>query len=270
MTSGVLREYEEGLLLEPNESSEDIAFFGAMVRRLGGPVLELGCGTGRLAIPMVRQGFEVVGLDISAGMLERFRRNLASEPHEIRNRASVVRADMRRFVLKKLFGCVVISSNTLLLAGSERAVGETLACIALHVRAGGSVIIDIAAIDEDVRRSLSRYPTGLISDLTFSDNSNGERVKRIHKMTVHGGENGGIQDGRSPIRLSIEYRYLNSREELQGRRREDVVLVRPNEMFELLAEHDFEVADTYGWYDCRPFSEAERKLLVVARKRGTD
>src|SRR5512141_2117305 len=54
--------------------SGDVAFYGSLARESGGPVLELGCGTGRGRLPIVREGIAGTGLDSSEAMLEEFRR----------------------------------------------------------------------------------------------------------------------------------------------------------------------------------------------------
>src|SRR5215813_8988647 len=81
----------------------DVDFFVEEARLSGGPVLEIGCGTGRVLIPTARAGIEVVGLDLSEQMLGRCRANLASEPDEVRARATLVCDDMRSFRLGSEF-----------------------------------------------------------------------------------------------------------------------------------------------------------------------
>ena len=61
----------------------DIARYREIVRACGGPVLELCCGTGRIAIPIARDGYHVVGVDVSTGMLGQFRENLQDEHENI-------------------------------------------------------------------------------------------------------------------------------------------------------------------------------------------
>ena len=59
-----------------------------------GPILELGCGTGRVLLPLARAGFEITGLDLSTAMLERCRAALRSEPPELHDRVRLAVADM--------------------------------------------------------------------------------------------------------------------------------------------------------------------------------
>src|SRR5919107_5348662 len=61
-------------------SGTGVAFYSALAWEAGGPVLEIACGTGRVAIPIARQGFAVTGLDVVPGMLERARGKAAGLP----------------------------------------------------------------------------------------------------------------------------------------------------------------------------------------------
>ena len=54
----------------PYRERQDVAFFVEAAQESGGPVLEIGCGTGRILIPTARAGVEVVGLDLSPHMLQ--------------------------------------------------------------------------------------------------------------------------------------------------------------------------------------------------------
>src|SRR5512133_681789 len=71
----------------------DVRFWQDMARRAGGPVLELGCGTGRVSFPVARTGIETVGVDRSEQMLERARGHLRRS--RAGNRPRFVRADIR-------------------------------------------------------------------------------------------------------------------------------------------------------------------------------
>src|SRR5690349_2294309 len=81
----------------PYSAREDVKFFVEAARTWGGPVLEIGCGTGRVLIPTARAGIDIVGLDISPRMSEICRGNLAVEPENVRSRVRLVQADMRNF-----------------------------------------------------------------------------------------------------------------------------------------------------------------------------
>jgi SAM-dependent methyltransferase len=239
----------EAFDLEHGQHDEDISFFITMAHEMGGPLMELGCGTGRLAIPLARSGMEVVGIDISADMLNRFSRSLAHEPAEVRNRIRLIQADMRRFVLNRRFSGVICSSNTLLLLGSEKAIGEALACIRWHLAPGGKILVD----DGGTRAALMKYPREHVPDLAFTEKVWDDSLRRTHSVEP-------LADANA---VSVRYRYLDSGG-LRAERREDLVLLLPEELLRLMGEQGYEVLQTFGWYDRRRFCSTERKLLVVA------
>jgi len=255
MTQG-LQSCAEVFDLERGCCNEDISFFISMAREIGGPLIEVGCGTGRLSIPLARSGMEVVAVDNSAEMLSRFAEHLAREPAGVRARISLIRADMRRFALKKRFRGAICSSNTLLLLASEEAIGEALACIRSQLAPGGKILIDVAAIDGKTRTALMEYPWTDIPDLAFMESSPDSPLRRTHR----------IEPRHSANAISIRYRYLDSQGGVRAERREDMVLPLPEELLRVMSERRYEVLDTFGWYDRRPFCETERKLIVVAQK----
>jgi SAM-dependent methyltransferase len=81
--------------LEYSDRGDDIDHYLAVARRVAprGPLLELGCGNGRIALQLARAGMQVVGLDASRPMLHDFRRKLAYEPEAVRARANTVEGD---------------------------------------------------------------------------------------------------------------------------------------------------------------------------------
>ena len=85
--------------LDPDKAAtdEDVRFFISEAQQRGGPVLEIGCGPGRVLIPLARAGYAVTGVDSSPEMLTRVRKNVAREPEDVRRRITIRQGDMRRF-----------------------------------------------------------------------------------------------------------------------------------------------------------------------------
>src|SRR5213592_1966285 len=81
----------------PYRTRPDIEFFVDAARASHGPVLEVGCGTGRVLIPTARAGIDITGLDLSSRMLDACRRRLLEEPEAIRSRVRLIPGDMRNF-----------------------------------------------------------------------------------------------------------------------------------------------------------------------------
>src|SRR5512141_593405 len=86
----------------------DVDFFVQAARDSGGPVLELGSGTGRVLIPTAKAGIEITGLDLSPHMLEVCRKKLQAEAEDVRSRVQLVEGDMRAFELPGRFRLVTM------------------------------------------------------------------------------------------------------------------------------------------------------------------
>ncbi|MEQ8833251.1 MAG: class I SAM-dependent methyltransferase [Miltoncostaeaceae bacterium] len=126
---------------------EDLGFWRAHARRLGGPVLDLGAAGGRVAITLAGDGHEVWALDRSPQMLDALTDAAARAGEEVARRIHPLEADMRSFSLERRFPLVAIAMNTLQ-ALTEPA--DQLACLgaaAAHLAPGGELIFDVAHPD---------------------------------------------------------------------------------------------------------------------------
>src|SRR5689334_10575272 len=92
----------------PYRTRQDIDFFVDAATASRGPVLEVGCGSGRVLIPTARAGIDVVGLDLSPRMLDICRKRLSEEPEAVRSRVRLAQGDMRHFDLEQTFSLATI------------------------------------------------------------------------------------------------------------------------------------------------------------------
>jgi ubiquinone/menaquinone biosynthesis C-methylase UbiE len=90
----------------------DVAFYEQLARETGGPVLELGCGTGRIALALAEKGLDITGVDISDGMLSVTRRKLAGRPASERDRLTLIRQDMSQLNLGRRFGFIFVPARS--------------------------------------------------------------------------------------------------------------------------------------------------------------
>ncbi len=93
--------------LEDAGYDEDRSFIEQWARPLGGPLLDLACGTGRMAIPLAAQGDQVTGVDIVPEMIARARQKAAERSVSI----EWVVADARTFQLRKQFSGIYMLAN---------------------------------------------------------------------------------------------------------------------------------------------------------------
>ena len=121
----------------------DVAFWVEAAVESGGPVLELGCGTGRVLIPTARTGIEIVGLDLSTHMLAVCRERLAGEPQEVQDRVQLVEADMRHFDLGQTFPLVATPFRPFQHLTTMEDQRSCLESVHRHLSEEGRLILDI-------------------------------------------------------------------------------------------------------------------------------
>ncbi|HXQ96923.1 MAG TPA: class I SAM-dependent methyltransferase [Candidatus Limnocylindrales bacterium] len=140
-----LTEFYDQLPLYSNR--RDGQFYLKAALGQGGPVLELGCGTGRILLPMARAGLEVTGLDLSPQMLARFHAKLAMEPTEVRCRVELIQGDMTSFDLGRKFPLITIPFRPF---QHLIHVADQIACLRAverHLALGGQLILDCFQTD---------------------------------------------------------------------------------------------------------------------------
>ena len=126
----------------------DVPFWQQVVKRSTGTVLELGCGTGRIAVPLARGGARVVGVDLSEPMLARAAKRAVALAQRAagrsRRRLRLVRADIRQLPFENgAFGTVLAPYGVLQSLTRERDLTATLTSVARIVRPGGLFGVDL-------------------------------------------------------------------------------------------------------------------------------
>jgi SAM-dependent methyltransferase len=122
----------------------DIDRYRELIKQFGGPVLELGCGTGRVAIPLAKDGFEITGVDVTAEMLQRFRRALSEQEESVARRITLIEQDFTRLALEQeRFQTAIFAFNTLLCIPDFSQQCAALQAVSRHLAPGGRLLIDI-------------------------------------------------------------------------------------------------------------------------------
>jgi SAM-dependent methyltransferase len=121
----------------------DVDFYELFARDAGGPVLELACGTGRIALPLAERGLEVTGVDLSEGMLAIARRKAASLPEAAQRRLTLVRQDMNALSLGRRFNSAFIAFRSFQALLTVELQRRTLAAIRGHLVPGGRLALHL-------------------------------------------------------------------------------------------------------------------------------
>jgi len=235
------------------ERDDDLPMYRDFALAAGGPLLELGCGTGRVLIPLAAEGQCITGLDVSAAMLAAAQAKV--DAAGLRNRVNLVQADMRDFSLPARFALAYIPINTFMHCYDG---GEQLACLRSIRRAlqpGGRLVIDVFHPD---LQALLESDGRLGSEGSVLDPATGHTIHRLYTrrldlatqtqhMTYIMDEidaAGTVHRTLFPFRLRFVYRY---------------------EMEYLLRLAGYSLETVYGSYDLEPFESGSEKMIFVAR-----
>ena len=243
----------------PYRERADVAFFVQAARESSGPVLEVGCGTGRVLIPTARAGIEITGLDLSPDMLEICRENLKAQAVDVQARVRLVEADMRQFKLEQKFQLVTLPFRPFQHLTSVDEQLACLGCIRDVLAVGGRMILDIfnPSLESLVRKNFGEE---MAEEPEFSL-PDGRKVIRRHSVTS--------RDVANQINY-VELIYYIAHPD---GRKERLVQAFPMRYFfrfeaeHLLARAGFEVEKLYGDYDMTPYgTKYPGELIFVARK----
>lgn len=137
----------------------DTAYYAALARGTGGPVLEYGVGNGRVALAIASQGIEVVGVDTSAAMLTDLRAKLSAASGAASfGKVTLIEGDMRSLRLKQRFPLVIAPFNTVLHLYTRPEVEAFLEGVKSHLGPGGRFVFDFSLPKApDLARDPDRY-----------------------------------------------------------------------------------------------------------------
>jgi SAM-dependent methyltransferase len=125
--------------VECSEYAADLPLWRGLAEETGGPVLDVGAGTGRVALDLARSGHEVTALDRDGELLAELRRRAGDLP------VDMVEADARDFHLGRRFALVVVPMQTIHLLGGPHGRASFLRCAHEHLEPGGLLVASVTA-----------------------------------------------------------------------------------------------------------------------------
>jgi len=153
----------------------DLPFYVDLAKKFGGPVLEIGCGTGRVLLPIARQGIAIHGVDNSLPMLGVLKTHLRQESREVRRNVHLHRGDMRQFRLQKKYPLVIMPFRPLKHLRTVDDQVRALASAAFHLKKDGIFAFDVFF------PKFEKIPAGIgeeILELEWRDSADTSRVIR--------------------------------------------------------------------------------------------
>jgi SAM-dependent methyltransferase len=166
------------------QRTKDVGFYCRAAKKYGDPVLELGCGTGRVTMAIAEAGYRVVGLDISERMLERAEEKRTALRREAREQVQLVQGDMTRFELREKFRTIIIPFRPFQHLLETKQQLDCLQCARKHLLAGGRLIVDFFQTDAERMHDPMFLEESALAEYDLPDGRHvalSERVVAFHR-----------------------------------------------------------------------------------------
>jgi SAM-dependent methyltransferase len=216
--------------------TEDVPFYIAEARKAGGPVVELGVGTGRIAVPTAAAGIQVIGVDSSAGMLEICRRH--AEAAGVAELLDLRLGDLAAPPVSEQVPLVTCPFRSYLHLPDEAARVAALAAAREVLVPGGRLIFDVfAPLPDDILETNGRW---IEREPGIFERADWDEDAQTLTLSVRG------PGGEATMRLAW---------------------ISPRQWRKTLKKAGFEVERCYGWFDYRPYRGGE-DMVFIARRPG--
>ncbi|MBL8062920.1 MAG: methyltransferase domain-containing protein [Anaerolineales bacterium] len=247
-----LSEYADPQLYDTENSDfePDGPFILTLAKQLGGKVLELGCGTGRLTIPLAQNGVNIAGLDVVPGMIELAKQKSEGTP------INWVLADVRTFQLGQKFSLIFEAGSVFHHMLTRHDQEAYLARVREHLEEDGRLALNILL-------PKSKYlVSGTEEEEWFTTQHPDGYEVRVSGIDVY--------DDLGQIKTETAFRRWKDEtgKEMQLVAPLSLRYIFPQEMEALMYYNGFEIAEQYGDFDKSPATNKSQLLIYVFRKRA--
>jgi len=230
--------------VEHSDFRDDIEFYLNVVK--DGPVLVIGCGTGRVTAALLDSGLEVWGIDSSPSMIGKARERLGQD-----SKLRLVCTSMQTLSLNRRFPVCILPLNTLWHCLHREAQIEGLTAVHAHLTARGTLLIDVS------------------NPLTMVDRgAEGEMRERFSKNLVDGVVRGSSaawdDEAEQTLAFSLTYEESRADKSMLTTARLRLRYLYRFELELLLRLCGFDVRTVYGSYDLDPYGSSSPRILTVA------
>ena len=239
---------------------EDIQFYVDLASISGGPVLELGSGTGRIMIPIARAGIKITGIDLSDRMISILRKKLKAEPEGTVSKVEILKNDIRGFDLGKSYPLVIVPFSTFQYL---LEVPDQLSCLescVKHLDDGGIFVLSV--FNESISR-LSDNSLYKEFDITPEfEMPDGRRVFRRFRYVE--------RDYTRQVEIKESIFYISHPDGRSERLVHEFGMryFFQYELIHLCARAGLNVKAVYSDYNYKPFDAAfrEGRMIIIAEK----
>ena len=235
----------------------DLHLYSALAATTDQPILELGIGTGRLAVPLAAAGHAVTGVDNDRAMLDRAVATATAAGTT--KRLELVHGDIRdvRLPAAGTFGLAFIALNTLMLLSTRDGQRAAVATLAAHLAPDGRAVVDVWQPDAD---DLSRFDGRVVLEYARPDSTTGGWVTK-QASAQH-------DAARQSVVLTSIYEESRSGEAARRWVRQDRLrLISADELSGMAEDAGLEIEQLAGGYDLEPLGPGSDRAILVARKR---
>lgn len=231
-------------------------------RRVAGPILELGCGTGDVLLPIAKLGIEIVGIDLSMQMISHLSAKLRSLDVSTRSRVKLCCMDMRFLALGTQFAAVFIPNQTVAHLLTEQDLQLCFDRVYSLLKPGGELILDTFYPDIVY---LSRFIDRESSSMRLVGEAVGEQPGykyRVCEQTV-------FDQVNQVLTATFRYELLDEERAVQRAWYRTLRLrtSRPEELTLRLKMCGFSNVQAYGDFQRRPLTNASQDVVIIAEKR---
>lgn len=237
--------------------SEDIPFYLRRAKELGGKSLELACGTGRITIPLAKEGISIWGLDYSRSMLEVLNDKVRKLPGKVRQHLHIVHGDMTNFSLSEKFRFIFIPFRSFQVLETDEQALRCLSCVHRHLEDGGQFILNVFKPNNGIGENW----VDLNETLDYESAAEGGE-----KVTRHSIRKAVDPDKRL---LFIDYVYRLYKRDGTVEEYRDSIRLRyfyEKDIRKLIDSSGFKIAEAYGWYDGTPVHEGNEFIFVCSKR----
>jgi len=233
-------------------SKNDLEFYKELALQSGKQALELGVGTGRVAIDLAKAGITVTGIDNSVHMLGVAREKLARESQPVRKRVILKKADMRNFDLGQLFSFIYIPSSTFDHNTTVKEQKQTLGCVHKHLGKNGIFALDLEQTLPDKPSSswwIDRKEILSGRMVVRSIFTRRDMAKRLCSLDL-------FYDVYEDGKLLERYHEYG-----------EVAMISKDEITQLLEENGFRVKNVYGDFNKSKYDEDSPRVVLMTGKK---
>jgi SAM-dependent methyltransferase len=233
---------------------DDLALYLGFAERTGGPLIELGCGTGRLTLPLAQAGYDITGVDMSPRMLEVAQAKV--DQADLGDQVTLLLADMREVQLPQRYRLAFIAINSFMHLTTPEDQLAALQAWRRLLLPGGLLIIDVDS--PDPRHLLEADGRLDLHGRWFDPDTGATVLKQMSRM---------VDAARQLYHVLFIYDEIFPDGEM--RRTLAPFQARYLYRFEgelLLDKAGFTPEQVYGSYDLDPYGNDSERMIFVARR----